>query len=69
MADSIFRRLVHLVRDAYPAAAERIGAPVIANNQWLVGRLESLTIKAPPYIAWIRGPVTFRSPWISTVAA
>jgi hypothetical protein len=62
MADSIFRQIVHLVRDTYPTAAERISAPVIGHDAWLVGRLEFNNIKAPPYIAWVRGPATFRTP-------
>jgi len=62
VADSIFRQLVHLVRDAYPAAAARINAPVIGNDAWKVGRLETQNVKAPPYIAWIRGTAAFRSP-------
>jgi hypothetical protein len=62
VADSIFRRLVLALRDAYPAAAERISAPVIANDAWRIGRVEATNVKAPPYIAWIRGTASFRTP-------
>lgn len=62
MADSIFRRLVCSVRDAYPAAAERIFAPHVPASSWLIGRLEAEGHKSPPYIAMIRGAVQFRTP-------
>jgi hypothetical protein len=60
MADSIFRRLVNAVHDAYPAAAKRIYAPSI--DDWRIGRREAQELKAPPYVAWIRGSTTFRTP-------
>ena len=62
MADSIFRRLVLALRDAYPIAAQRVSAPAIGHDAWRIGRIEAQQHKAPPYVAWIRGLTTLRKP-------
>jgi len=62
MAESYFRRLMELVKQAYPAAAERVGADSIGTANWRIGRVEALELKAPPYVALIRGSATHRSP-------
>lgn len=47
------------VRAKFEAARAARGAPpLVVDETWLVGRLEAMQTKAPPYVAWVRGAGT-----------